>query len=76
MSDQFSRDPATLAPKGGAAVPLRESLLDRSPARAPSPVSTMVRVHDAMHRLERLAEAMEKAAEEGEKQLAMIKGRL
>lgn len=39
-------------------------------------VSTMTRLHDAMHRLERLAEAMEKAADQGEQQLEKIKGRL
>lgn len=73
MSDQFSRDPVTIASKPQT---LRESLRDRPTAAVPSPVATMVRVHDAMHRLERLAEAMERAAEAGEQQLAAIKGRL
>jgi hypothetical protein len=74
MSDQAAIQPRTM----------RDSLLDRS---APTPATvkadvataataTMVRTADALHRLERLAEAMEKAAAEGERQLAVIRGRL
>jgi hypothetical protein len=71
MSDQAAIQPRNL----------RESLLDR-PAPAPvktdvtAATATMVRTADALHRLERLAEAMEKAAAEGERQLAVIRGRL
>jgi len=36
----------------------------------------MTRTADALHRLERLAEAIEKATAEGERQLAVIRGRL
>jgi len=72
MSDQAAIQPRNL----------RESLLDRSaPATVKTDVATaatatMVRTADALHRLERLAEAMEKAAAEGERQLAVIRGRL
>lgn len=72
MSDQAAIQPRNL----------RESLLDRSaPATVKADVATaatatMVRTADALHRLERLAEAMEKAAAEGERQLAVIRGRL
>jgi predicted transcriptional regulator len=38
--------------------------------------STLTRAADAMHRIDRLAEAMEKAADELERQLATIKGKL
>jgi len=60
---------------------LRSSLLDRiqpAPARPEEAAATavLVRTANALHRLERLAEAMEQAASEGERQLAIIKGRL
>jgi hypothetical protein len=60
---------------------LRASLLDRLPPtpvrqEEPSATAVLVRTADALHRLERLAEAMEQAADEGERQLAIIKGRL
>lgn len=67
---------------------LRSSLLDRvneaaasrqaqlQPAAVNVADAVMIRTSDALHRLERLAEAMEKVAEEGERQLAEIRGRL
>lgn len=61
-------------------MPMRDSLLARqrdneivSPVNA---TAVMVRTADALHRLERLAEAMEKVAAEGERQLAVVRGRL
>jgi hypothetical protein len=68
MSDQSTIQPKTL----------RDSLLDRPQAirQETTGVATMVHVADALHRLERLAEAMERVAAEGERQLAVIRGRL
>lgn len=38
--------------------------------------AVMTRMADAMHRLDRLAEAMERAADEAERQLSIVKARL
>jgi hypothetical protein len=63
--------------------PLSSSLTDRiltapNPVRQeePSAVAVMVRTANALHRLNRLAEAMEHVADEGERQLAIVRGRL
>lgn len=62
-------------------MPMRDTLLtrDRTRDEVVTPVNAtavMVRTADALHRLERLAEAMEKVAAEGERQLAVVRGRL
>jgi hypothetical protein len=55
-----------------------QSTILKSVAREPQAVATavLIRMADALHRLDRLAEAMEKAAAEGERQLSVIRGRL
>jgi len=66
-------DNATSQPK-----PMRDVLAERhlNPPPERRFDQVMVRTADALNRLERLAEAMEKAAIEGERQLAVIRGRL
>jgi hypothetical protein len=55
--------------------PMRTSLLEQGRVE-PVATAVMTRTADALHRLERLAEAIEKATAEGERQLAVIRGRL
>lgn len=67
MSDQGTTQPKTMRDV------LAERNLNAVPDRG---TAVLVRTADALQRLERLTEAMERAAAEGERQLATIRGRL
>jgi hypothetical protein len=74
MSDQPTMPRPSLLDRGAIAPTRPEKVVQ--PAAVAVADAVMIRTADALHRLERLAEAMEKVAEEGERQLADIRGRL
>lgn len=59
-----------------SAISMRERLASQPKQEVIAPAAVMTRAADAMHRIDRIAEQMEKAADEMERQLKRIRERL